>query len=70
MIPYLALFSIRRRVRVMSREVKIVECKSCGKEMRVEIAGVVDSSRLKCANCRAIESKESVERLIRVIFNP
>lgn len=55
----------------MSREVKIIECESCGREMRVEIrVGPVDSSRLKCANCRAIESNESVERLIRVIFNP
>lgn len=54
----------------MSREVKIVECESCRREIRVEIVmGPLDSGGLKCPSCKALESGKSAERLIRVIFN-
>lgn len=47
---------------------KIVECGSCKREMRVEVSGTVISSRLKCASCKAIEDRESVENLMSAIF--
>ena len=48
--------------------IKIVDCQRCGREMRVEVSGAVDSSRLKCASCKVIESKESVDKLMSAIF--
>ena len=48
--------------------IKIVECGRCEREMRVEVSGTVDSSRLKCASCKVIESRESVENLMSAIF--
>lgn len=53
----------------MIKEFERVECNRCGEEVHVGVVvGTLDSSRLKCTNCRAIESKESVEKLMSAIF--